>query len=328
MRLQLRSIPVTLVRMWSKINNFFQQYVAEDDRLIMGLTIGLIVIAGVYVTVNQLTIRYHGIQYLTLHWLVMFPVLAGLYLLAAYARDMAPRIAAITRTYSLYYFTTVALALLVDGIQYTPFPLIDKHLVWLDRAMGFHTLAVLNWTYAHPSLQQLFSYAYAGLVIEMFFLPLVLAFCRDRQGVNLYFVTSLLAYYIGTTVYYFFPTAGPTVVFHSVHFTALQHDTSLKFFQIHHFLKPTTELGGMIAFPSFHVTWAVLLTYCCRYKKWLFWPLVLVNTLIILSTLFLAWHYLTDVVGAFVQCAIVIVIAEYVLNKGLRQTKAAANNAD
>ncbi len=54
-------------------------------------------------------------------------------------------------------------------------------------------------------------------------------------------------------------------------------------------------LGGMIAFPSFHVAWAVLTTYAALPVRRLFWAVAALNVLVVASTVLLGWHYLVDV---------------------------------
>jgi membrane-associated phospholipid phosphatase len=183
------------------------------------------------------------------------------------------------------------------GVQHTPFPLIDKYLVIIDQWMGFHTQALLNWTYAHPRLQSIFVYCYSSLGLELVFLPLIVAALGDKSAIQNYFLAFVISYIIGMTIYYFIPTAGPTVIFKNPHFLPEQHDTFLKFFEIHHRILLTTTEGGMIAFPSFHVLWACFMVYLCRHHKWLFFPILVLNIGIIASTVFLGWHYLTDVIG-------------------------------
>ena len=68
----------------------------------------------------------------------------------------------------------------------------------------------------------------------------------------------------------------------------------------------------MIAFPSFHVTWAILLTYACRAKKIFFYPVALYNLILIISTVLLGWHYAMDVIGGVVLAIAGIAAGEWV----------------
>lgn len=297
---------------YNSIKNFYYQYLNTHDRLIFGLCALTLLLAGVYTLINLLTLQYPGIFYLPSRWAALIIPIVAMTIAAMVIRKDSPRAAYVIGSCGTYFIIFVSLTLLSSGIQFTPFPRIDHYLVTTDNALGFNSLAVLNWTYAHAHIKHLFQFAYDSISLELFVLPIVLAFLLDREWLNRYFLTVIFSFLIGTTIYYFFPTGAPVSVFHSSHFTQDQHDTFLKFYQIHHYLKVTTDQGGMIAFPSFHVIWATLVTYAYRRRKYLFYPLALYNVIVIASTVFLGWHYLTDVIGGLMIAAISIKIASLI----------------
>ena len=57
------------------------------------------------------------------------------------------------------------------------------------------------------------------------------------------------------------------------------------------------DAEGLIAFPSFHTIWAILLALAFRHRRRLFVVAVALNLVVILSTLTTGWHYLSDVLG-------------------------------
>ena len=66
------------------------------------------------------------------------------------------------------------------------------------------------------------------------------------------------------------------------------------------------DAEGLITFPSFHTIWAVLLVaafYGCRR---LFWPVALLNVLVVLSTITTGMHYFSDVIAGLMISAVVI----------------------
>jgi len=290
------------------------RYLDKETRAYFVLIVIMFLLGATYILINRLFFQFTGVFYLPMLWVKLSPVMLVLLIVSLWAIDISPRMSYFTKAYTIYFFFFVSLAILSTGIQYTPFPLIDKYLVQIDQLMGFNSIAVINWTYSHPWLQNIFVYCYASLGIQLALIPLVLAILMDKEGISLYYFSMFFAYLIGTTIYYFFPTAGPTVIFHDPNFMPSQHATVLKFLEVHHRLKLTTTAGGMIAFPSFHVIWACLLTYACRNKKWLYYPMILLNIVVIASTVFLGWHYLTDVFGGL----LLAVIATWL---GLKTTK-------
>lgn len=56
------------------------------------------------------------------------------------------------------------------------------------------------------------------------------------------------------------------------------------------------RIDGYISFPSFHIVFAMLLTWLWRGTK-LLWPAVLLNAGVIVSTWVVGWHYLADLFG-------------------------------
>lgn len=282
------------------ISIFFSQYLDLETKFYFLGIFALTALGALFILINTLFFHFTGAFYLPGIWMAISPIMLALLVLSLCTQAHAPRMAFFTKTYSIYFFIFIALAIMTTGIQYTPFPLIDHALVKADQWLGFYTLPVLNWTYNHSTVQRIFVYCYSSLGIELIFIPLIIAFLLDKSAIRIYFFSLIITYLIGMTFYYFFPTAGPTVIFHSPHFLTEQHDTFLKFFQVHHRLLLTTTDGGMIAFPSFHVIWATLLIYLCRNQKWLFYPILILNTGIILSTVFLGWHYLTDLIAGLI----------------------------
>ncbi|EKD77869.1 MAG: hypothetical protein ACD_42C00141G0001, partial [uncultured bacterium] len=164
----------------------------------------------------------------------------------------------------------------------------------------------------HPFVHSIFHFTYESLVFELLGIPILLTIFGAQKQLGIFYIAQLSSLFIGNFIYYFYPTMAPSGVFHSPYFTAAQHDTSLRFYDVHHYIKFTTTEGGLIAFPSFHVVWAILLTNCCRAKKIFFYPVAIFNIVLIISTVFLGWHYFTDVIGGIVLAIIAIMFANWV----------------
>lgn len=295
------------------MTSFYKRYITNSDRIIFITSSIALIIALILLGINRVGLNYSGHLYIPLQWLWLIPLFIVLTLIGMYAIQHSPRMGFFTRSYGLYFYIFLALSLLTSGVQYTPFPLIDYYLVFADKLLGFHTLTLLNWTNAHPFIKTIFEYAYNSLTYQLMILPLIMALLLKKQSTNIFLLSAIIAFIIGALIYYFFPTAGPTFVFHSPYFLPEQHATALKFYEIHHRQPLTTIQGGMIAFPSMHVAWACLLIYLCRSVKQLFYPILLLNIVVILSTLFLAWHYLVDVFAGIAVASISIYIARQLL---------------
>lgn len=313
-------IPLTKLaeqRVFASLFTFAQRYIPYELRLLFSLLLMAIVLGGLYIGINDVTHHYVGFNYLPLRWVIAAPIILALLLLALYAQDKAPRISFFTLTYTSYFFMMLSFAILTNGMQYTPFPTIDNNLLHVDQLIGFNTIALMQWTAQHPIVKKILELAYEFLNLEMILIPLLLPWFYQKKRVYQLLITMLIAFLLGTTIYYFFPTAAPISVLHSSYFLPAEYATVTKFYQIHHYLSVTTGDGGMIAFPSFHVIWALLLCYALRGKKWLFYPAVIINLVVILSTLLLGWHYLIDV-GAAV---ILVFITVFTVNSRMNYTQ-------
>lgn len=284
---------------------FYSQHVTKQDKL-LGLLLLIIATGGCLCwALNGLFFHYSGRSFLPWTWVAASPIILGLMILARLVKTSSPRVSRYTNTYGTYYFVSIALGIMCNGIQYTPFPLFDHALLHFDQLLHFHQPALISWTSAHPHVYISAAFCYDALIFELLLLPPLFSLGRNESAVYGFFVAALLTYIVGMLIYYFLPSNGPVDVLTSVHFNSSQNQIYLRFFEVHHFLSVHRNVG-LIAFPSFHVVWAVLLTYMVRRNKWLLYPALLVNTGAVLATLLLGWHFLADVLAGFVLATLAI----------------------
>ena len=268
---------------------------SREDRWLTGLLLLALALAALLIAVNAAAFRFTGISY--------FPRLATPLICAALQfayfdrcySFISPRAGFIVKNCALYALANVALALFVSGAQFTPFPPIDLALQRWDHALHFDTAAVLTWTAAHPRLRVLLCLCYDSTDAQLALAPLIAGFAFDRRRMRVYLYAFVYSFIAGGLFYYFFPSSGPGSVYRSPYFVNVQLLTSAKFYWVHHFQEVPTIMGGMIAFPSFHVLWTVLTTYAALPSRRLFWGVAALNILVVASTLLLGWHYLVDV---------------------------------
>lgn len=297
------------------LKSLIQRNTPVELQIIFALIFVTLGIGYIYIIINKLTYQFPGFNYLPLRWIIFAPVILAVMILALYAKDKAPRIAFFTLTYTTYFWVILSFAVITNGMQYTPFPTIDHQLLRLDQIIGLNSIVLIQWTAKHLIIKKIFESAYAFLNMEMLMVPLLLPWFYTQKHVYQWFTMMLVAFLLGSLIYYFLPTAALTSVLQSHYFLTSEKATALKFYQIHHYLSVTTGDGGMIAFPSFHVVWAILLSYSLRGKKWLFYPFAVINFIVILSTLFLGWHYLMDVIGAIILVLITVVITNKIFQR-------------
>ena len=184
----------------------------------------------------------------------------------------------------------------------TRFPLLDDHLAQLDALIGFHWDAVAQWVRQRPMIDWVLQCAYASCPVQASALLLIGSIKRpdDRNSEAIWLlIVSLL---ITTAIFAFTPALGKIGHVGTAYLNVLEQirggNWSVLSFD---------RAEGIVTFPSFHTTLAILFTYLVRHDRWalaIFGP---TNVLMILSTPTVGGHYLVDLFGG-ASVAIVSVV--------------------
>ncbi|CAM4434337.1 MAG: hypothetical protein LEGION0403_FIIPPAGN_01137 [Legionella sp.] len=216
----------------------------------------------------------------------------------------------------IYFFVVmVIIAFATNAVQLTPFPVIDQYIVKLEALMGIDTAAIVSWTNEHRQFKALLSTIYDSLAYQMSIIPLLVLFSCRFHLLREYYFLLLSTVLLGFGFYYVFPTVAPASIFNHSLFESSQIATGLKFSELHHHIVPTTNEGGLIAFPSFHAIWAILCVNLLRE-----WPIAcivfaIINLVLIASCVLLGWHYCTDIVGSLIMLFISYFVLKYCTDK-------------
>ncbi len=268
---------------------------SREDRWLASWLLAALLIAACLFAVNSFFFRYTGISYFPREcWWLAFVAL-DFAIFGHWVRDRSPYASFAAAGLAFYALTAAVMGVLTTGIQYSPFPRIDLALARFDARLGWDTVAVLRWVAERPSLRAFLNLCYNSTELQLVLAPVVAVYAHDRRRLRVLLYATVYSSITGSLFYYFFPSSGPAGVFSSPDFLQVQRLTHMKFEQVHSFLPVTTLLGGLIAFPSFHVAWSVLATYASLPVKNIFWALVALNTMVIASTVILGWHYIVDV---------------------------------
>ena len=268
---------------------------SREDRWLLSWLAAALLAAFLLMAVNALFFRYTGISYFPREcWWLAF-VAVDLAVFGYWVRDRSPRASFISVNLAFYALIAAVMGVLTTGIQYSPFPRIDHALARWDARLGWDTVAVLNWVTERPALKTVLRWFYKTTELQLVLAPFIPALAGDRRRLRVLLYATAYSSIAGSLFYYFFPSSGPASVFQSPDFSPVQRLTFLKYEQVHTFRPVTTLLGGLIAFPSFHVAWSALATYAALPHKGLFRMAVALNVVVIASTVLLGWHYVVDV---------------------------------
>lgn len=254
---------------------------------------------------NYFVYQFPGNNYIPSGALAGFNAVVLLYLGSRLFFESGHRLTCCAGQLCLFYAVISCVALLTNGIQYTPFPAIDRYIISLEQYLNIHLLKLMQPFHHAPTINYCLTIIYESLNYQLVALPLlaiILSYLHPSVYIprlNHFYLLTLWTAFFGFALYYFFPTTAPASHFKSHLFTQSQYDTGLKFRQLHQYITPTTLDGGMIALPSFHTIWALLCLYLIRPLKWVFYPLCLCNSMLIIACVVLGWHYPSDIIAAF-----------------------------
>ena len=170
------------------------------------------------------------------------------------------------------------------------YPLVDSALTKLDTILfGFEWNVEADWVANHPAVDWLLHRAYYSLYYQGALVFLVGSVSRpgDRNGELIWqFCISLV---LTCAIFVFTPALGHVAHIGTDWMKTLMmiRDGEWADFDFSH-------VEGIISFPSFHTTLAILLVYAARHHRWLLAVSVPLNMLLIMATLSVGGHYLVD----------------------------------
>jgi len=213
----------------------------------------------------------------------------------------------------------------------TALPLRDEAFAAMDGGLGFDWSAMLAWVDARPLLGRVLVAAYASSLPQM--MAVLFVFGALRRADRLLEFTALYAL-TGTAVAVvamLVPAMGAYV--HHAPDPAL-FDGFTQAGRIHIDTLTALRAGtfgtlglndavGMVSFPSFHTVLAIVVTYVFRGTP-VFVPVLMLNALVVLSTLPEGGHYLVDLFGGAAVAAGAILLVRKIGRGGRAQVPATA----
>lgn len=176
-------------------------------------------------------------------------------------------------------------------------PLLDEQFTRLDLALGFNWLAFYGFVQEHPVVRTILTLAYFSMLPQLFFSIIYLSHTgRNDRNEELWW-SSCIAMVLTALLSGLLP-AGGTLFYHSIglenavhlpHFLALR-DGRLSDFAF-------KDLQGIVTFPSYHTTMALVLIHAYRHLGLFRWVVAL-NILMLISTPINGGHYLVDMLGS------------------------------
>ncbi|MCB1384570.1 MAG: phosphatase PAP2 family protein [Nitratireductor sp.] len=185
-------------------------------------------------------------------------------------------------------------------------PVIDPWLAGVDRAMGFNWPDFVALVGRHPVFNMVIRLAYESILPQILLLVLTLGFLGRRL-----FLNRLLLIFPVTAL----PMIGFWALFPSHGAFAVYALSPAAVAEVNPALSPDYAAGllamlrggpglitpenvkGLIGFPSYHIAMAMICTYCALGSRALFWPLVVVNILVVPGSIVHGGHHLVDLIA-------------------------------
>jgi membrane-associated phospholipid phosphatase len=233
------------------------------------------------------------------------------------------RLAHLIRTVlALVLFTNVAVILnfILTGIL--PLPSWDGALATADRALGLNWLDMYQWLTRHPAIEAGARAVYMSLGPEMLILFFALELLghhnQARAFLRWFMVSAIATVGIGTLI----PAAGAFVYYHlpvasTTGYVAQWADLRNGTLRT---INPFDN-QGLVVFPSFHTSLAVLCACAARPLRILRYPLLALNLLIILSSPAMGGHYFIDIIAGIILAALTISLPGHILSGTWRLKK-------
>jgi membrane-associated phospholipid phosphatase len=256
------------------------------------------VIIAVTIATTAVLILAQGLQFPVQDLWTPIGVAAALAAAAWYYRMKNEEnfVAALTALMFLTFYTACYAVMMYAGAA-IGMPVIDDALVQFDAACGIKLPDVVQWAHSHPEIELLLQWSYNSLLWQTPLVIVVLGFTGELKSLRQFVLQFMLGTWICALFFFALPAAGPFTVF-DIEMNATQTRYLQHFQELREGVRTVVTWNnaeGLITFPSFHTTWAMLLAWAVRKRLWLFLPSVLVNIAVIAATMTTGWHYFGDV---------------------------------
>ncbi len=236
--------------------------------------------------------------------------------LCLYSRMAFPRAVRTTRLIEAA-FIVVVLGLSLACLSYlgamADLPLRDREMIWIDRHLGFDWLTMMQALDRRPLVLAVLDGAYATFTSQLIGTVLLLILAERTRELDRFFLTFVCASAMAEIASVLVPTLGPMsaaggqAVF--AHLPTLGRTTAEIVLKLRDGALRAIDLqaiDGIISFPSLHAAVSVIVPFSLRWNRPLFWPIAVLDAVMLVSAVPSGNHYLVDVIGGV--CVAVLAI--------------------
>jgi len=187
---------------------------------------------------------------------------------------------------------------------------LDPLLIQLDYQMfGVHPTLWLE-QFTHPFLTEVLQIVYTSFYFLPIILIILLQIDKQDDKADFFIFTVMFGFYLSYIGYFCVPAIGPRFTLNHLQTFQLQ---GLFLTQPIRLLLDTIENIQRDAFPSGHTAITLItMFYAFKYQRNYFYILLVIGTSLIVSTVYLRYHYVADVIGGLILTIVVIWSAGFV----------------
>lgn len=230
------------------------------------------------------TIEWRGVSSLVLAC-VPFLVLAIL-------ADVSGRSRALARTgYAMALFLALSDVSLAStyALGFLGGPFRDAALQRADLSLGFSWSAWTGWLFAHPTLRTALAWIYPQVIFSSMAVVVALGMETER-GATAFLRAVTLAFSVTLVGMILYPAAGNLPGESSIVARLELQAGTYRHYDMN-------QAQGIVTMPSFHAILATLGMVGCWPFRWMRWPGVVFNALMLVATITEGGHYLVDILA-------------------------------
>ncbi len=275
--------------------------------------------AAMIVTIAVYALAVGGSAFLN----VSAPILEGVplwagaaLLLGFYTRAVFPR-ALRLQAFVEAVFISVVLGVSLACLSYVgaaaDLPLRDSDMIWVDRHLGFDWLSVMSSLDHASRLLGVLNGAYATFTAQLVGAAFVLVIAGKMRELDRFFIIFVCASISAEALSVLVPTLGPiwTLADHArfANLPTLGRTTAEIVVALRDKTLGTIDfeaVNGIISFPSMHAAVAIIVPYVLRWNSWIFWPIAILDGVMLASAVPSGNHYLADVIAGIAVAILAI----------------------
>jgi membrane-associated phospholipid phosphatase len=204
-------------------------------------------------------------------------------------------------------------------------PLRDAELDAIDRALGFDWPSFLAFASASPPIAAILRTAYHTAGPQLIGVYLFLSFARWPERLAEFLAILAVSSLLTGLVVTFVPAddayavyAPPPELFglFSAKAGMWRHEILMSLRASAEPILEFAKAEGIVVFPSFHTTLAIITPHAVRGVRYLFVPLVALNAVVIVATLPEGGHHLVDLIAGALVAVAAILVARHWAKRG------------